>query len=334
MVQEETRFDEKPASHHRGRMAKRPWEISRSGWRDIAIRLWNNIFDHNILILSAGVAFYAFLSIFPALIAIVSIYGLIANPADVQLQFSNYGGILPEEARTLISQQLQRITARAASSMSVGAILGLLVALWTATQVTKAFITALNVVYAEKEKRGILQFNKVALLLTFGGIILVVLALALIVVLPIVFNILNLPAALSTLLSYLPWLLLAGCFIFWLAVLFRYGPSRKEAQWSWVSLGSIATTVLWIITSILFSFYVSNFSQYNATYGSIGAIMILLLWFYFTALAVLLGAELNAGMEHQTTIDTTGGKSRPMGKRGAYVADTIGESFEAKKKQK
>ncbi|MDN5849647.1 MAG: YihY/virulence factor BrkB family protein [Nitrococcus sp.] len=311
-------------------MAKRPWEISGSGWRDIAVRVWNNVFDHNILILAAAVAFYAFLSIFPALVAIVSIYGLIANPDDVQQQFSHYGGILPEEARTLISQQLRRITASASSTMSWGLVLGLLFALWTATQVTKAFITALNVVYAEKQKRGILQFNQLALLMTFGGIILAVLALALIVVLPIVLNTLSLPAALSTLLSYLPWLLLAGCFILWLTVLFRYGPSRNEAQWNWVSLGSIATTVLWIIASILFSFYVSNFGQYNTTYGSIGAIIILLLWFYVTAFAVLLGAELNAGMEHQTTIDTTKGKPRPMGKRGAYVADTIGESFQSK----
>ncbi|MDN5872387.1 MAG: YihY/virulence factor BrkB family protein [Nitrococcus sp.] len=330
MVQEERPSEEKQAFEHRGRMAKRPWEISGSGWRDIALRVWNNVSDHNILILAAAVAFYAFLSIFPALVAIVSIYGLIANPADVQTQFSHYGGILPEEARTLISQQLQRITASASSTMSAGLVLGLLFALWTATQVTKAFITALNVVYAEKEKRGILQFNQVALLMTFGGIILAVLALALIVVLPIVLSTLDLPAALSALLSYLPWLLLAGCFILWLTVLFRYGPSRKEPQWNWVSLGSIATTVLWIIASILFSFYVSNFGQYNTTYGSIGAIIILLLWFYVTAFVVLLGAELNAGMEHQTTIDTTKGKARPMGKRGAYVADTIGASFEGK----
>lgn len=292
------------------------------------MRFWNNINDHNISILAAGVAFYAFLSIFPALVAIVSIYGLIANPADVQQQFSNYGGILPDEARVLISQQLQRITARAPSAMTAGVALGLLFALWTGTQVSKAIITALNVVYGEKEKRGILDLNKIALLLTFGGIILAVLALVLIVVLPILYNILTLPEILSTLLSFLPWVLLAGCFAFWLTVLFRYGPSRKKAQWNWVSLGSIATTVLWIITSILFSFYVSNFGQYNTTYGSIGAIIILLLWFYFTALVVLLGAELNAEMEHQTTMDTTMGKPRPMGKRGAHVADTIGKSFD------
>lgn len=315
---------------NRGRTAKRPWQISLNGWRDIAFRLWNDVNDHNISIIAAGVAFYAFLSIFPALVAIVSIYGLIANPADVQQQFSNYGGMMPEAARTLLNQQLQAITSRAASAMSVGVIIGLLVALWSATQVTKAFMNALNMVYEEKEKRGFVEFNKIALAITAGGIVLAVLALALIVVLPVLFNVLSLPAILTTLLSFLPWLLLAGCFVFWLAALFRYGPSRTEAQWSWVSFGSIVATVFWIIMSILFSFYVSNFGQYNTTYGSVTAIIILLLWFYFTAFVVLLGAELNAEMEHQTEIDTTKGKPRPMGERGAYVADTIGKAFDHK----
>lgn len=321
---------EKQLSHDRGRMAKQPWEISMSGWWDIALRLWDDINDHNIFIIAAGVAFYAFLSIFPALVAIVSIYGIIANPSDVQQQFSNYGGMLPEEARTLLSQQLQGITSRAASAMSVGVIVGLLFTLWSATQVIKAFIVALNIVYNEKEKRGFLQFNKIALTITLGGIVLAVLALALIVVLPTLLNAISLPASLSALLSFLPWLLLAGCFIFWLAMLFRYGPSRTEAQWSWVSFGSIVATVFWIITSVLFSFYVGNFGKYDNTYGSLGAIIILLLWFYWTAFVILLGAELNAEVEHQTTIDTTKGKPQPMGKRGAYVADTLGKASDDK----
>ncbi|WP_040663012.1 YihY/virulence factor BrkB family protein [Nitrococcus mobilis] len=318
--------------HERGRMARRPWEIPLNGWRDIALRLKDDITNHNISIIAAGVAFYALLSIFPALVAIVSLYGLVANPADVQQQFTHYGGILPEEAQLLISQQLQRITASATSAMSAGVISGVLFAVWSATRGTKAFMLALNIVYNEKEKRGFLQFNKIALMITFGMIMLVVLALGLIVTLPILLSILNLPGALSTVLSFFPWLLLSGCFVFWLAMLFRYGPSRSEPQWNWVSVGSIAATVLWVITSMLFSFYVGNFGKYANTYGSVGAIIILLLWFYLTAFVILFGAELNAQMEHQTMVDTTKGEPRSMGQRGAYVADTLGEALDDKDK--
>ena len=324
---------EEGISVNRGRLAKRPWNIPVRGWWDIMLRLKADIADHNISIIAAGVAFYAFLSIFPALVAIVSLYGLIANPSDVQQQFANYGGILPEEAQTLLSQQLQRITARAVSTMSVGVVIGIFFALWSANKGTKAFMAALNIVYSEKEKRGLLQFNKIALLITFSMIVLAVLALILIVALPILLKFLNLPASLSTLLSFLPWLLLAGCFVAWLAALFRYGPSRNEPQWNWVSPGSIAATVLWVITSVLFSFYVGNFGKYDNTYGSVGAIIILLLWFYLTAFVILLGAELNAAMEHQTTVDTTKGRSRPMGKRGAHVADTVGEALGGEEKR-
>lgn len=312
-------------------MAKRPWEISLSGWRDIALRIWEDINDHNIFIIAAGVAFYAFLSIFPALVAIVSIYGIIANPSDVQQQFSNYGGILPEEARTLLTQQLQRITSRAAPTMSAGVIIGLFFTLWSATQGTKAFMAALNIVNDEKEKRGFLEYNKLALSMTFGVILLVVIALIFIVALPTILNTMSLPAIVTTVVSFLPWLFLAGCFTFGLSAIYRYGPSRKEAQWSWVSFGSIVATVLWIGISVLFSFYVGNFGKYDNTYGSLGAIIILLLWFYLSAFVTILGAELNAEMEHQTKIDTTRGKPRPMGKRGAYVADTIGKAFDEDK---
>ncbi|HET8700412.1 MAG TPA: YihY/virulence factor BrkB family protein [Nitrococcus sp.] len=321
---------EKHPSNDRGRMAKRPWEISLRGWRDIILRLKDDIYDHNIFILSAGVAFYAFLSIFPALVVIVSIYGIIANPSDVQQQFSNYGGMLPEAARTLLSQQLQRITSSAASTMSAGVIIGLLFTLWSATAGTKTFMTALNMVYGEKEKRGFIEFNRDALLMTFGVILLIVLALIFIVALPTILNTMDLPPILTTVLSFLPWLFLAGCFIFGLSAIYRYGPSRRKAQWNWVNFGSVVATVLWIIISLLFSFYVGNFGKYANTYGSLGAIIILLLWFYWSAFVTLLGAGLDAEMEHQTTIDTTKGKPKPMGKRGAYVADTIGKAFDDK----
>lgn len=323
---------EKRAPNDRGRLAQFPWEISLSGWYDIVLRIKEDLINNNVSIIAAGVAFYAFLSLFPALLAIVSLYGMIADPTDVQQQFANYSGMLPTEAQLLISQQLQRITAHAASTMSAGVILGLLFTLWSATQGTKASMIALNIVYKERENRGFIEFNKIALYITLGAIVLAVLSLFLIIALPALLYSMGLPAIVVTLISFLPWLILASCFVIGLAMLYRYAPCRKESQWSWVSVGSIAAAVLWIIASVLFSFYVANFANYNATYGSVGAIVILMLWFYLTALIILLGAELNAQMEHQTKIDTTKGEPQPMGERGAYVADRLGKTFDDRKR--
>ncbi|KFI23137.1 YihY/virulence factor BrkB family protein [Nitrosococcus oceani] len=311
----------------RGRKARHPGEIPTKGWRDIAYRIKDSLDDDNISIVAAGVAFYALLAIFPALVAMVSIYGIIADPADVQRQFDALSGILPTEAQVLLSEQLRRITSQASTALSVGVGVGVILALWSATRGTKAFIIALNIVYGEKEKRGFLKLNAIALMLTLGAIVLAILALGMIVVLPILLSYLDLPEIFQVLASLLPWLLLAFTFILGLAVLYRYGPSRSEARWRWVSWGAVAATVLWIVGSALFSFYVANFAQYNKTYGSVGALIILLMWFFVTAYIILLAAEFNAEMEHQTKIDTTRGKPQPMGERGAYVADTVGKPY-------
>ncbi|ABA57578.1 Ribonuclease BN [Nitrosococcus oceani ATCC 19707] len=311
----------------RGRKARHPGEIPTKGWRDIAYRIKDSLDDDNISIVAAGVAFYALLAIFPALVAMVSIYGIIADPADVQRQFDALSGILPTEAQVLLSEQLRRITSQASTALSVGVGVGVILALWSATRGTKAFIIALNIVYGEKEKRGFLKLNAIALMLTLGAIVLAILALGMIVVLPILLSYLDLPEIFQVLASLLPWLLLAFTFILGLAVLYRYGPSRSEARWRWVSWGAVAATVLWIVGSALFSFYVANFAQYNKTYGSVGALIILLMWFFVTAYIILLAAEFNAEMEHQTKVDTTRGKPQPMGERGAYVADTVGKPY-------
>lgn len=315
----------KQIADRRGRKARHPGEIPTKGWRDIAYRIKDSLDDDNISIVAAGVAFYALLAIFPALVAIVSIYGIVADPADVQRQFDLLSGILPAEARVLLSEQLRRITSQASTALSVGVGVGVVLALWSATRGTKAFMIALNIVYGEKEKRGFFKLNTIALLLTMGSIVLAVLALGMIVVLPILLSYLDLPEIFQVLVSFLPWLLLGFSFIVGLAMLYRYGPSRSEARWRWVSWGAVAATVLWIIGSVLFSFYVANFAQYNKTYGSVGALIILLMWFFVTAYIILLGAEFNAETEHQTKTDTTKGKPRPIGERGAYVADTVGK---------
>jgi membrane protein len=286
----------------RGRSAKQPRDIPLKGWRDIAFRVKADLADNHISIVAAGIAFYALLAIFPALVAMVSIYGLVGDPADIQWQFSALGRILPIEVRMLLSEQLRRITARAPTTLSVGFSAGVVVALWGAVRGMKAFIIALNIVYGEKEKRDFLELHARALVLILGAIVLIALALALIVILPILLSYLDLPKGLKALFSLLPWLLLAGNFMLSLAVLYRYGPSRSEPQWQWVSWGAVAATLLWVIGSALFSFYVANFGRYDQTYGSLGALVILVIWLFGTAYIILLGAEFNAEIERQAKI--------------------------------
>jgi membrane protein len=226
-------------------------------------------------------------------------------------------------ALAILTTEVKRVADASSGSLTFGAIGGLGVALWSATSGTKALFEALNIAYAEKEKRGFLRLTGIALVFTLGAVLFVILALALIAIVPIVLDYLGLGDTGKVLISVLRWPLLAAGVIVALGLLYRHGPSRDHPQWRWLSWGAAAATVLWLVGSLLFSFYVSNFGNYNATYGSVGAIVILLMWFYISALIILVGAELNAEMEHQTAKDTTQGPPQPMGHRGATMADTV-----------
>lgn len=308
----------------RGRKAGRPSEIPARGWWDIAVRIYYALGNDHISIVSAGVAFYLLLSLFPALVALVSIYGLMANPSDVEQQLSAMSGVLPEEASMLFNAQLSAITRSAERALTVGAIGGVLFALWSATRALKSLMDALNLVYGEQEKRGFIKLNALALLLTAGAILFGVVALGLVVTLPAVMGQFGLEEGVQELVALSRWPFLAIAVMAGLAILYRFGPSRENARWQWASWGAVAATLLWLIGSFLFSLYVAHFSSYNETYGSMGAVVILLMWLFVSAYVVLLGAELNAEMEHQTTTDTTTGEPKRMGNRGAYVADTLG----------
>lgn len=315
-----------PSAHEdRGRSADRPGQIPRPGWRDILMRVKSEQKKDNLSIVAAGVAFYTLLAIFPALGAMVSLYGLVADPADVQRQLESIGHLLPPQAFQILDQQLSQIVAQSGGALGVGAALGILISLWSAAKGMKAMIAALNITYDEKEGRGFFKLNALALLLTLGALLFVLLSLALIVALPVLFGNLGLPGALVLLISFLRWPLLAACVVVALALLYRFAPNRDRPRMRWVSWGSVLATVLWIAVSVLFSLYVSNFGNYNETYGSMGAVIILLMWFFLTAYIFLLGAEFNAEMEHQTARDTTRGEARPMGERGARMADTVGK---------
>jgi membrane protein len=309
----------------RGRSANRPSEIPLRGWRDILWRMWTQIGDDNMFIIAAGVAFYAMLAIFPAITSFVSLFGLITEASQVQDQFANFRDVMPEDAWSLLNDQLTAVVSASAESLGVGAIVGLLVALWTAGAGVRAMMSALNIAYREQEKRSFLAFYFTAFLFTIGIVVLAILAVGLIVAVPVILAIFE-PGGLTALLAkVIPWSVMAVFLVAALGAVYRFGPSRHEPKARWVSWGAVLATVLWIAASVGFSIYVSNFASYNETYGALGAVMILLMWLWISAFIVLLGAELNAEMEHQTERDTTTGRPRPLGRRGAYVADHVGE---------
>jgi membrane protein len=287
------------------------------GWRNILVRVKDEQKEDNLSIVSAGVAFYAMLSVFPGLAALISIYALFADPSGVQQQIAGISGFIPQESRQLLEQQINHIMSTSSGALGIGAIGGLLISLWSANKGMKAFMTALDIVYDEKETRGFFKINGIALLFTVGGILAALISLALIAVIPAILQFLGIPESIRDVVNFGRWPLLALMVMLWLAVLYRYAPDRREPGWRWVSWGSAIATLLWIGASLLFSFYVSNFGSYNKTYGSMGAIIILLLWFFLTAYAVLIGAELDAAIEKQAVAEKARSGSRSEKARSA-----------------
>jgi membrane protein len=323
----------RPASHRhrtedaeedRGREADRPSQIPRRGWRDILLRVWGQIGEDNVSIIAASVAFYSLLAIFPAITAFVSLYGIVADPAQAQQQMHLLEGIVPADVLKLLGGQLQAVAAARPGRLGLGALVATGLALWSAGAGVRALMTALNIVYNEDEKRGFVHFYLVALALTLGLICGAIFSLVIVVALPVALQFLPLGGLAQVLITGLTWLTLALVVILGLGVLYRYGPSRSPARTWWLSGGSVTAAVLWLAASLLLSLYAANFADYNKTYGTLGAVIALLMWFWLSAFVILLGAELNAEMEHQTRKDTTTGEPKPMGERGAFVADHLG----------
>jgi membrane protein len=310
----------------RGREARAPREIPAPGWRDIFWRVKDRISADNLSIISAGVAFYALLALFPGLIALVGLYGMLFDPQDVAEHISALTAVLPEEAAKLIGEQLAEVTGMERTALGVGSIAAVLLALWSASAGMRTLMTALDVAYAQRESRGAFTFYGTSLLLTLGAVLGALIALGMIVAVPAALGFLGLGEMLENLVSYARWPLLAGVVLVGLAIVFRYGPDREKPQWRWVSWGAAFATALWIIGSALFSLYVSQFGSYNKTYGSMGAVVILMTWLLLTAYVFLIGAEINAEMERQTRRDTTEGAEKPLGRRGAHAADTVGRT--------
>ena len=309
----------------RGRQAERPGDIPKPGWRDILWRTKDEISDDHVSMVAASIAFYGLLAIFPAIAAMISVWGLLFDPQQIAQQIESVTGTLPEGAAGIINDQVEAVAAGAGTGVSVAAIVGILLALYSASKGMKAMIEGLNIIYDEEEQRGFIKLNLVTLILTLGLIAMMIVALGTITVIPALLGNLGLGEVFRTLLDYARWPVLVVVALVGLAILYRYAPSRDAPQWQWVSPGAVTATVLWLIGSIAFSIYVRNFGSYNETYGSLGAVVILLMWFWLSAFIVLLGAELNCEIERQTERDTTAGRPKPRGERGAYAADTVGE---------
>lgn len=314
------------ATDRRGREADKPSQIPSKGWKDVFFRVKREVSEDNVSIVAAGVAFYGLMALAPAIAALVSIYSLFVSPADIQSHFQGLTGLMPEQARQLLLDQVERIASAPSSGLTFAAVGSLLLTLLSAMKGSKALITAANIAYDEEEKRGFIKLNIAAFSLTVGSILFVLVALGLIAGFPVVVDYLPLPESIRVLLSLLRWPFLAVLLVLGLALFYRYAPHRSTAKWRWVTWGSVFSTVFWIVGSVLFSVYVAKFASYNESYGSLGAVVVLLMWFFVSAFVVILGAEINAEMEHQTARDSTTGTASPIGERGAYVADTVGEA--------
>jgi membrane protein len=307
----------------RGRRASTPSEIPARGWKDILKRCYQRLGDDRILAIAAGVTFYALLAIFPAIAALVSIYGLFSDPGTIARHLDDISGMVPGGAIDVIRGQLENLTSKGNSALGLAFVLGLAISLWSANAGVKAMMDALNVAYAEREKRGFFRLNATSLTFTLGGIVAILVALGAVVVLPLALEYLGLDRE-KWIAEAIKWPVLLVVVTGAVAVLYRYAPSRREAKWRWITWGSAVATVGWIAISILFSWYAAHFGNYNKTYGSLGAVVGFMTWIWLSVTVILLGAELDAEMERQTECDTTVGSPKPIGQRGAAVADTKG----------
>jgi membrane protein len=310
----------------RGRAANSPEDIPPRGWRDILWRVLWSISANRILSTSGSVAFFALLAVFPGVAAIVSLYGLFADASTIGKHLVLLSGFLPGGVLQLFADQITLISGQRSETLGTAFIGGLLVAFVSANSGIAALFDALNVVYDEREKRSLLRFYATTFLFTLAGIVFVLLAIAGVIVLPLMLKFIGSATTTEWLLTIVRWPILLVTIVVSLACIYRYGPSRRGARWRWVTWGSILGALLWIAASMLFSWYVATFDSYNRIYGSLGAGIGFMIWLWLSAVIVLLGGQLNAEMEHQTARDTTEGRSKPLGSRGAMMADRVGEA--------
>ena len=308
----------------RGRSAGSPWEMPAGGWKDVAVRTWRESSKDNVGLVAAGVAFYGFLALVPMLGAIVLTYGLVAEPQTVVEHVQSLTTVLPAQVAGLVGEQLMNVVQTSGGKKGLGLVAALAIALWGARNAAGSIVIALNIAYEEEEKRGFLKVTLLALAMTVGAVIVAFLAMGAVAVLSFLHHLFpdTSPAAIVAW-KILSYALLGVAAAAAIATLYRYGPSREKAKWTWITPGSAFAAVTWLLLTLGFGFYVANFGNYDATYGSLGAVVVLLTWMYLSAYVLLFGAELNSELEHQTARDTTPGAEQPLGQRGAWAADNV-----------
>lgn len=315
------------AENGRGREAVSPLQIPWKGWKDILWRTYDEIQNDRLLALAAGVVFYSLLALFPAVTAGVSLYGLFADMRTLADHLSLVANIVPGGAIEIIGDQIARVVSRGNATLTFGFVAGVGFALWSANAGMKAMFDALNIINDEQEKRSFVRLNAVSLFFTFCAIGLALLLVSGVIGVPLVLARFGVGSGSETVLAFGRWPAMLAVVLLAFSVLYRFGPSRRDAKWRWLSVGGVGAALVWLAVSSGFSYYVANFGSYNATYGSLGAVIGMMMWMWISTIVVLAGAELNSEIEHQTAQDSTVGRSpKPLGARGAVMADTVGEA--------
>jgi len=309
----------------RGRLADSPLEIPPKGWRDVLWRVYERVLNDNISLIAAGVAFYGLLGLFPGIAALMAIGGLLLEPSVVAGEIQAFVAVLPTDAAQIIIDQSTAVAGSHEAGLGLAVIIGLATALYSCSRGVASLVQGMNVAYEEREKRSFLNVFAMTIVLTVFLILVFILTVLTIAGLPIVLEFLRLGRLAEDLVLLLRWPLIMAVVVFTLSVLYRWGPSRNTPKWRWVTPGAMLSCVLWIAGTFGFAFYVGNFGSYNETFGTLGGVIVLMLWMWLSAFIVLLGAEFDAEMEAQTRKDSTVGPRRPMGMRGATKADELGE---------
>ncbi len=304
-----------------GALARKPSEIPAAGWLQVLKRVAVAFINDRIMAEAASCTFYTLLALFPAIATLISIYGLFTDPKSLEQQLQSMQGVVPSGGLDLIKGQITALTSSPPKALGFGVALGLITSLWSANNGMKSLFDALNVVYHEKEKRSFIRLTFQTLGFTLGAVVFLILAMFAVVALPIVFNFVGLGSIANQVLSLVRWPLMLFLLTIGLGVVYRYGPSRAAATFHWLSWGAAFAAISWVLISAAFSYYVANFGSYNKTYGSLGAVIGFMTWIWISTIVVLMGAELNAELELQTSRDTTVGPERAAGQRGAFKAD-------------
>lgn len=309
----------------KGHHALSPWQMPRSAWKDIASRTWQRTWDDNVGLVAAGVAFYGFFALVSIIGMVVLAYGMVAEPRTVVEHMGVLTDVLPSEVALLIAEQALNAVTTSEATKGAGLLIALAAAVYGGTNGSAALITALNIAYEEKEKRSLGRFYLLALLMTLAAVAVTLTALAGTAFLAAIGAENGAVPLLGKIGGYVLLLLVATALV---SGLYRFAPAREEARWVWITPGSILAAAIWLLLTVLFGFYLTNLTNFSATYGSLGALAALQTWLYLSAYVVIMGAELNSEIEHQTARDSTTGAPEPMGRRGAWAADNVADSDE------